>query len=392
MSNKSQSVFVTDAQMRSSLAVIHSLGKAGLNVTAGEETRFATSFFSKYCTNHVVYPSPLKQKEDFIEYLITLLQKDSYDLLIPVANPTLEPIIDHEKEISRYTKIALPPREIFLKGYDKGITLKLALENNIPCPKTYFIECLNDIFKIENLIEYPVVIKPRISFGSRGVEICNSFNQLIGSANKLFPDYDTLLVQEYIPPGGEFGVHTLFNYDSKPCALTVQRRLRSFPVSGGPSTLRDTIRNEISESAVNAAFNLLYAMKWVGVAMVEFRIDPRDGIPKLMEVNPRFWGSLALSVHAGVNFPYLLYQLFMDGDVKPDLDYKVGVKCRWLLPGDILWFCSAPNKIRNLPKLFDFRVKDDIISLEDPMPAIGFLIAVGRYLFDLEMWEFILRR
>ena len=57
MSTKSQTAFVTDAQMRSSLAVIRSLGKSGINVTAGEETRFATGFFSKYCTNHAVYPS-----------------------------------------------------------------------------------------------------------------------------------------------------------------------------------------------------------------------------------------------------------------------------------------------------------------------------------------------
>lgn len=392
MSAKPQTALITDAQMRSSLAVIRSLGKRGINVTAGEETRFATGFFSKYCTNHVVYPSPLKQNDEFVEYLIELLQKHPYDLLIPVANPTLQPIVDHEREISQYTTVALPPREVFIKGYDKGTTLKIALENGIPCPKTLFIDSLDDVYRTEDQLEFPLVIKPRISFGSRGVYICNSFDQLVVNVENSLSHYGNLLLQEYIPNGGEFGVDTLFDRDSRPCALTVQRRLRSFPVSGGPSTLRETIRTDASEKAVIAAFKLLNAMKWVGVAMVEFRIDPRDGVPKLMEVNPRFWGSLPLSVLAGVDFPYLLYQLFTGEEIKPVLDYKVGVKCRWLLPGDILWYCSAPDKFHNLPKLLDFRLKDDIISLEDPMPTIGFFTAVARYLFDPEMWKFMLRR
>jgi len=43
--------------------------------------------------------------------------------------------------------------------------------------------------------------------------------------------------------------------------------------------------------------------------MVEFRVDARDGTAKLMEVNPRFWGSLQLSILSGADFPYLLYNL-----------------------------------------------------------------------------------
>lgn len=217
------------------MAVIRSLGKKGINVTVGEETKFATGFFSKYCTNHIVYPSPLRKREKFIEYLIEQLQKNTYDVLIPVANPVLQPIIDHEKEISQYTHIALPSREIFIKGYDKGNTLKMALKNGIPCPKTFFIESLDDVYRIKDQLEFPLIIKPRISFGSRGVEICNSFDQLVANIEDLVSNYGNLLLQEYIPNGGEFGVYTLFDRNSRPCALTVQRRLRSFPVSGGPN-------------------------------------------------------------------------------------------------------------------------------------------------------------
>lgn len=382
-------VFVTDAQMRSSLAVIRSLGKNGLNVTAGEETKFTTGFFSKYCDHGVVYPSPKKHKKEFIDYILNKLEKNKYDVVFPVADACLLPLIEHEAKISKYSILAMPDRQTFMKAYDKGNTLRIAKENGIPCPKTYFINDLNELEKIKTELEYPLIIKPRISSGSRGVELCKSLDELETKFEKIFIEYGPLLIQEYIPCGEEIGVYALFNFNSEPRAVTVQKRIRSYPVSGGPSTLRKTIRND---EAVKIAFKLLKKMKWVGVAMVEFRIDSRDNIPKLMEVNPRFWGSLQLSILAGVDFPYLLYKMLTEGDVEPTMYYKENIECRWLLPGDILWFLSAPNKLKNLPEFLKFNTNYDIISLEDPGPTLGFIMATARYLFDKDMWKFVLRR
>lgn len=385
-------VFVTDAQMRSSLAVIRSLGKKGLKVTAGEEIKFATGFFSKYCKQRMIYPSPQRNKKEFVNFLLKILKENHYDVLFPVADACLEPIVSNEEKISRYTSIALPPQRVFIRAYDKGVTLKIAMKNSISCPRTYFVNKLDKIYDIKNQLEYPVVIKPRISSGRRGIKVCNSPDELIVNYKKVCAEYDKPLIQEYIPYGGELGVYTLFNYKSEPVALTVQRRLRSYPVSGGPSTLRETIKNEISEKAVEIAFRLLKAMNWVGVAMVEFRIDKRDESLKLMEVNPRFWGSLQLSILAGVDFPYLLYKMITEGDIEPIIDYKVGVRCRWLLPGDILWFLSGPNKLKKLPEFLKFRTNYDILSWDDPGPTFGFMLATMKYLFDKEMWKFVVRR
>jgi hypothetical protein len=74
------------------------------------------------------------------------------------------------------------------------------------------------------------------------------------------------------------------------------------------------------------------------------------------------------------------------------MDYKEGVKCRWMLPGDILWFFSAPDKIGNLRDFCRFKTNYDIISLKDPGPTFGFMFAVARYMFDKELWKFIIRK
>ncbi|NJE12864.1 ATP-grasp domain-containing protein [Thermococcus sp. LS2] len=393
MKNMSSRVLITDAQMRSSLAVIRSLGKKGLKITAGEETRFATGFFSKYVKERVVYPSPRKNQEDFIKFLKTIVSKDGYEMLIPVADATLLPIMKNKDELGEYTIIPYPDYEKFIKAYDKGEVIKFAQKLKIPVPNTYFVRDSEELNVIAEEIAYPIILKARFSFGSRGIRIANSRDELFKKYKELSNKFGNLiLLQEYIPKGDEIGVYTLFDFNHEPIAVTVQRRIRSYPVSGGPSTLRETIKGELAEKAIEIAFTLLRELEWYGIAMVEFRVDSRDNTPKIMEVNPRFWGSLQLSILAGVDFPYLLYRLFTDKKVEPILDYKEGVQCRWLLPGDILWFWSSPNKLKNLKEFLKFNTNYDILSLEDPGPTFGFILATLRFLFDKDMWKFVIRR
>ena len=78
---------------------------------------------------------------------------------------------------------------------------------------------------------------------------------------------------------------------------------------------------------------LLDAVAWHGIAMVEFKVA-EDGTPYLMEINTRFWGSLQLAIDAGVDFPWLLYNLACDKPVLPVEGYKIGCRLRWVL-GDL---------------------------------------------------------
>ncbi len=99
---KKSKVFVADVQMRSSVAVIRSLGRKGLKVTGGEETRFTTGFFSKYCKHSVVYPSPQKSQDKFLEYMMELVNDNEYDVIFPMTDDTVIPIVEHKKKIKTY--------------------------------------------------------------------------------------------------------------------------------------------------------------------------------------------------------------------------------------------------------------------------------------------------
>src|SRR5690606_10224031 len=119
-------------------------------------------------------------------------------------------------------------------------------------------------------------------------------------------------------------------------------------------------------------------------------------LPAFMEINPRFWNSLHMAVIAGVDFPWLLLQSFTgEPRAAPVTEYRIGARCRNLLPGDLLHALANPNRRRLSPPLWAGRsvgIEDDMLSRDDPLPVLGFLIASALYALDLRMWRFYFRR
>ncbi len=381
-------VLVTDGRSRASLAIIRALGKKGIKTTVGEAFD-CPSFYSKYSSERLLYPPPDEQPDLFIEHMLKLVRNGDYDAIIPVRDDITLLLAKNRDIFSQYVNIAVADYETVCIGRDKSQTIKVALENNVPCPKTYFPEKPSELIQLKDKLEYPLLIKPKESSGSRGIVVVNSFEELLNEYDKVQSLFGPAIVQEFIPYGGAYGVSMLFNRGN-PRAIFTHKRLRQYPESGGPSTLRESIRYpEIEEYATR----LLKKLNWHGVAMVEFRVDARTNEPKLMEINPRFWGSLQLSIHSGVNFPHLLYEMAMYGDVEPVFEYEVGKKVRWFLPGDILWFLSTPNKLKSFSEFLKFRgMGYDILSLDDPLPAISYVFYSVRSLAMKERRTHVFKR
>ncbi|HJZ69745.1 MAG TPA: hypothetical protein VKF81_16585, partial [Blastocatellia bacterium] len=159
------------------------------------------------------------------------------------------------------------------------------------------------------------------------------------------------------------------------------RRIRDVRPTGSGSAVRASVA--IDSRMREAALVILEALGWHGVAMVEFRIRP-DGEPVFMEVNGRFWTSLALAVYAGADFPARLAEMAERGDVKPGAEYRTDVRCRWLL-GDLrhlieVWRGAPagfagnyPNRLRATAEFFlpVPGTYHDNFTLVDPMPEVG---------------------
>lgn len=88
-------------------------------------------------------------------------------------------------------------------------------------------------------------------------------------------------------------------------SLPAHRRIRCMPPAGGSGVVKQTIPLAY-QGLGDKAERLVAELRWSGPIMVEFKTDVASGIPKLMEINGRFWGSLPLAVAAGADFPYLI--------------------------------------------------------------------------------------
>lgn len=175
-------------------------------------------------------------------------------------------------------------------------------------------------------------------------------------------------MQEYIPGEG-YGFFALFNR-GKPRGVFQHQRIHEFPLTGGPSTMAKSVHDQALEEL---GLKILKKLDWHGVGMAEFKRDSRDGKFKLIELNPKFWGSLELAIASGVDFPYLTYKMAVDGDIEPVFRYKEGVVFRWLMPGEVLYTLARPDKISAIHgfiRLFLDRSIGYDISLGDIKPNI----------------------
>jgi predicted ATP-grasp superfamily ATP-dependent carboligase len=365
-------VLILDAHLRAALACTRSLGRKEINIECVSNRDFAIGSFSKYCTRHFACHDPETHPDIFREELMRIAREGMYDCIIPNSTQTALLIATHCDELSHYTNILSPNLDVFLQAFDKEAVVKRATGLGIASPKTYTLKTLPR----SSDGPHQLIIKPRYLHGA-GILLCDSSDQVPSLYKRMCDRFGACYIQDFIPNGGEYGVYVLLNRQSALRAVTIQRRIRSISSNGGISTLRETVPYD--SRLVDPALRLLQSLQWVGPAMVEFRIDAMDGVQKFIEVNLRFWGSLQLSINAGMDFPYLFYQIALEGDVKPSHDYQANVQCRWLL-GDVTNFMQTPHKLRHLHEFLQPTAHYDIESLRDPLPMVINPIMVLKYL------------
>jgi len=366
-------VLLTHARHRATLVATRSLGRAGIDVITSDSIRYATSFFSKYSKSKFIYPSPESKPELFIYSIKQYIQKCDIDVLIPIGECETYLISKHKKEIDKIAKVPIPEYEIITKANNKRYMIDLARKIGVNVPQTYIVNDMHDIETISKELIFPVVIKPVFGSGAEGIRFVNSEDELLREYHNVMRKFNYSeypLIQEFIL-GDSYCVGMLFNRGELR-ALCAYRNIRKYPISGGPSTTRISVRHAKMEKY---AAMLLEEIQYHGVGEVEFILNRKTGEPVLMDVNPRFWGSLYQSICAGVDFPYLLYKMAMEGDVKSVFTYKVGVKTRWMLGdlralADYIMTKKRKEVLKDFFKLHGNNLHYDDVSAEDPIPTL----------------------
>jgi predicted ATP-grasp superfamily ATP-dependent carboligase len=358
-------VLLTNAWDRIGYNVLRGLVGKGLNVALGTDNYLGMAYYSHYCAAKFIHSNYKLSEKNFIQDVINAIQKFQASVYIPTG----EEIFAVSRNLERFKNlnVNIPVSDINTLEMlnNKIFSYGIAKSAEVPVPYTIVPQSLDEIISFIKQSGRRVVIKRGWSRSAQGVFFLNGDEndkviKKIISDNKL--EFGKFIIQRYVC-GETYGVSLLMN-QGEPRAIFTHKRLRERIKSGGPSTLRVSTRNQLLEEY---AVRLLSRVKFHGVAMIEFKYDEIKKQGWFIEVNPRFWGSVGLAINAGVNFPYLLFQMAIDGDVEPVLSYKEGLKAKWLL-GDISVVAknifsdktlSEFKKLLNEADIYDDYYKDD---------------------------------
>jgi protein-tyrosine-phosphatase/predicted ATP-grasp superfamily ATP-dependent carboligase len=326
-------VMVLDGDSRAAVETVQALGQVGMSSDVSAETDECLAFHSKYVRRKFRQP-PQPSSPVFVDWLQSLDAEHSYELIVPCTEASLLGLRKVPTGDRLRSKAVLPSDEALDIALDKQRTLKLAARLGLRVPKSVLIESAENIPAVD---QYPVVLKPirsKLNVGGKLVTvapiIASDEAQRLGWLNRWLP-LTVVLQQEYIVGRG-LGVELLFGRGQEVWHFA-HERIHELPLTGGASTYR---RSQLPPAqALADSRKLLSALEWHGVAMVEFKVDKR-GVAWLMEINPRFWGSLALAIDAGVNFPAGLLRMARGEAPLPQPKYRTSYYTRDL-QRDINW-------------------------------------------------------
>jgi predicted ATP-grasp superfamily ATP-dependent carboligase len=385
-------VLVTDAARGSAIAFIRSLGRRGVHVVAADHRPRSPGFRSRYASERLLYPDPAVAPEAAIDGLLDAAERRQVDLIVPVTDEVLLPLSAARERFAGICALALPEPDALTTVTDKRETLALGRRLGVPTPRTAVAHSVDEALRAAVELGWPVVVKPVASCVHRngGVEVlhvayADGKRRLAEEMTRLDGRCAALL-QEYVPGEG-VGVELLADR-GQPLAAFQHRRLHEVPITGGASALRESV--ELDAQLYGHARRLLAALRWTGLAMVEFRVGPEG--PVLMEINGRIWGSLPLAVKSGVDFPLRLVELHLGRRLDPRSDGRpvAGVRSR-NLGLELVWIASVLRRRRLYPFLPAPRRRDaltaavrlgwprdgfDVLCRDDPLPAAAELAAV----------------
>lgn len=364
-------VLVLDGHSRAALETMQSLGRAGLAVDIAAESSNVLAVHSRYATRKLLQP-PATDAQVFARWLREQDLARNYELIVPATESSLLCLRALDEHDPLRVKAVLPSNSALDVALDKQATCRLARDLGIPVPGSRLISSMDEI---GDYVQFPVVLKPVRSkvfmdgeLRTLAVAITKTEEQRRDQLQRWLP-FTPVLQQQYVAGRG-VGIELLFDH-GKPLWHFAHERVHEFPLSGGASSYRRSVVPP--PHMLIHAQQLMAALRWHGVAMVEFKMDS-DGQHWLMEINPRLWGSLALPIDAGVNFPLGLLQVARGMTPGPQPAYKTGYYTRDLAT-DAEWLRANLRADHSNPLLMT-------------RPRLLSFLGLLRPLLGKESWDF----
>jgi len=304
----------------------------------------------------------LRQDQSLLEGVAEVCEKYKIDLCMPVDTDGIYYFAQHRREMESLVKLAMIESAPTLRTvWDKGLLADFLFTNQLSHPKT--ITSREQFERDGSGIGFPVLIKPRLAGGGVGIEKFMDREGLLSKIGETSDFFDQYIIQSYIE--GEDIDCSVLCKEGRILAYTIQKGLYANTTEYFQAP--EAIEFLHCPDVLKIAADLLSALKWSGVAHIDLRRKSADGQVVLIEVNPRFWGSLEGSLYAGVNFAHLAVRTGLR-ETFPPPEYA---NVRYASALSVI-----KRKLKNKPAVSLFRETNLGHYLRDPLPVLARLMGV----------------
>jgi predicted ATP-grasp superfamily ATP-dependent carboligase len=350
---------VTDVQNRGPLAGVRGLGRAGISVMAVGRTSRSAGLWSRYATERAVTPWAGDDPDGFVRRVVELTAGASQTVIYPGDEESIDPLLEHAGALSPGVLLPYPEAHVVRLVRDKVGLPELVRGAGLNVPSTLVRTTAVELAGAS--VNAPYILKPQRSGTALRSALLIHDTAHRDAVLSGLPADEPLFIQERAS-GHLMALTLVISRDGEVAARFQQRTERTWPVEAGMSALAVSVPPD--EALVSRAAQALTSAGYWGLVNLQFIATPAG--PVLIDLNPRFYGSMPLALSCGVNVAALWHAVATGQSVPRPADYPVGVRFRWL-EGDLL----AALRRRRISALKPARRPrvGSVWAADDPGPA-----------------------
>lgn len=315
---------------RGAVTAARALRRAGWRVGAGSSRPGAGLLgASRAVDRTVLVPRPTGDQGVFVEGVRRAAREGGYAVVIGSGDDWMAALSHHRDRLG--VTVAHPPARVVTAAMDKLVLSDLAVQAGLDAPVTSAPtpgECPD--------VALPVVVKNRWHWSpeqsrTHRIEttICSTRTQLVEHLRAFGGPEDQPVLQE--PVEGHLAAVIGVMHSGKLLGRVQQVSPRLFPTPAGASARAVTV--PVDPDLAARCEELLRCLGWVGLVELQFLVDVA-GTHRLIDLNGRFFGSLALSERARPGLVEAGLRAVSGGPVPELGDGRAGVRYQWLA-GDL---------------------------------------------------------
>ena len=306
-------IVITNASVDRGAAAARALRLAGHEVYGVDSRRVSRWMVSRHLHGYgcIDRDDPLERQDAILRFI----EQTRGDVFLPLCTPGAIMAVQRRSDLERMCRVNPPEADAFVAAFDKRLCMQECTALAIPCAGSLSRDEAAAMLGGDG--DRSILIKPATDVGAaRGVRHVTDVRELDEAIRLCISQYGSCVIQEYIPGGDDAMcmVTVVYSRSGQLLAAFTARKLRQWPASGGVTAYGLSTRDHELLDLVRPFFDRL---RWRGPAEVELKHDPRDGVCKVLEINPRLPGYLRHASLSGIEMSTLAVEAALGAEPLP---------------------------------------------------------------------------